>query len=531
MMKWKIVSLVLLLTLVLSVSDVVRPARSLNVSFSSPVSLPNASPYDNDFSKLLQLENGTVVMVWEKIVGTAGGQIHLMANNGFGWGGDVAIVSDGYDNISPSVAQLDNGSIMLVWSKGIAGSYNSYNIYGETYANGKWSMPSAIVSASPSNFDPVLAKMVEGSVWLVWSRSSQANGNGDLYYKIFKNKTWGSEAIIPTASSPSFEEKLPSVAQTADGRVWVVYETNASGASNLYATTTTTGSAWTPATAFTSSTDSDKWPNITQDGNGSVWVFWARELSNGSTPPPNPQPQYQWDIFYKMSANNGTSWSADTSLYNNVDTDEQHPSVMYGPDKELWVVFDTCCNSLGNPYGNPNLFLVKSSPIPDHDIGVDAIVISPSANPRVGENATFSVRISDPGSYSESSTVIFYVNATTVGSRTININPGTTVSLTFVWGTAGRSTGRYSARAIVAQVRNEFVTWNNGLNSTFLLTFRGDTNRDGTVGLEDLVLVASHNGASRGSPNYFADADLNRDGTIDVSDLVICAVDQGKTLF
>jgi len=68
------------------------------------------------------------------------------------------------------------------------------------------------------------------------------------------------------------------------------------------------------------------------------------------------------------------------------------------------------------------------------------------------------------------------------------------------------------------------------LNSTFLLTFKGDATRDGTVNILDLAMITSRFDATSISPNYLAEADLNHDGIINILDLVMVAADFGKTV-
>jgi len=362
---------------------------------------------------------------------------------------------------------------------------------------------------------------------MVLSGSSVSNGSGDLYYKIFRNVFWSGDSVIPTASSSLYEEKLPSISQSPDGKIWVVYETNISGSAQIYYTKYA-GSSWTNQAALTTTVSDDKWPSITQDRNGTLWIFWARELANGTTPPPNPTTLYQWHIFYKSSTNNGTSWTSDEDLYSSVNNIEQHPTVFQGPDKELWVVYDSCCNSPGNPYGNPNLFITKSNIILAHDLAVRSLILSPGPNPRTGENATFAINISDPGSYAESSSLSVYVGSVLVGTRPVMVSPGSTSSYTFTWGTGGQSNAKYSVRASLAQVPHEVITQNNCLNTTFLLTFLGDANRDGAVSISDLALIASHVGATKGTANYYVSADLNNDGIINIFDLSLSSAEFGK---
>src|SRR5437867_4465207 len=223
-MRQKITTVLLLLA-ILSVS-IRLPSAANALIFSSPTSLPNPDPYENVFPKLLQLQNGSVWMVWEKVIPNMAGEIYLMQYNAYGWGGESVLVNSSYDDISPTIAQLNNGTIILAWSQGSTGNFNSYNIYTERYANNKWTAAAPLVTNSPSNYDPVLTEASDGTIWLAWSRSSPTNGNGDLYYKSLRNGLWSTESPIPTASNPTFEEKLPTITQTGDGKVWVCYESN-----------------------------------------------------------------------------------------------------------------------------------------------------------------------------------------------------------------------------------------------------------------------------------------------------------------
>ena len=75
----------------------------------------------------------------------------------------------------------------------------------------------------------------------------------------------------------------------------------------------------------------------------------------------------------------------------------------------------------------------------------------------------------------------------------------------------------------MARVRYEALTVNNSLNSTVLLTFRGDINRDGKVNGQDLAILGARFLATSGQSNYLADADLNHDGVINGIDLAILA--------
>jgi len=87
-------SATLLLTIIL-VAHIVGPKVSpvRGVAWGSTGSLPGSDQYQNTFPKLLQSNNGSVWMVWEKVL-NGYGQIYLMVNNGFGWSGEIPLINN-----------------------------------------------------------------------------------------------------------------------------------------------------------------------------------------------------------------------------------------------------------------------------------------------------------------------------------------------------------------------------------------------------------------------------------------------------
>src|SRR5207245_5321711 len=99
------------------------------------------------------------------------------------------------------------------------------------------------------------------------------------YYKILSN-AWGSETALVATSA---EEKLPSILQANDGRVWVIYSTNiGTGSSNLLNDVIWNGTSWTSPAQLTNAGVDDDWSSIVQDRNTTVWLFWSRNVFNGT---------------------------------------------------------------------------------------------------------------------------------------------------------------------------------------------------------------------------------------------------------
>lgn len=501
------------------------------VTWGGSSSLPWASPNENIFPKLLRLQNGTTWLVWQI---TAYGLV-LRSFNIFGttgvWGDQQTLVNSGgaYDDITPTIAQLNNGTVILVWSRGLGAAQPlTYNLYTQSYTNGQWSSPTGlVVTANVGTYNPTLVHLVNGTIWLAWTKVG-TSGSGDIFYKTLTNNVWGPEAPVPPASNATYDETLSSVTQAADGRVWLTYQSNQGGSPQIWYTIwNSTG--WSAGTRLTTTTQTDEWPSITQDRGGSLWVFWAREIPNGTLP--SGAPKYQWDLYYTSSTNNGVTWNTEAAMNPTIGQSEQHPTIFQGPDKQLWLIFDSSGRGPGNPYGTPNLLITKSDQIPMHDLAVSAISIpSSTLFRRSGDIVNVSVTVANPGEYTDSSQVNCYSNSTLFWTGSVTLSPGQVSTLTIPWNTTGLGGGRYAVTAKIVPVPGETVTANNSMNYTYVLTFKGDVNRDGRVNISDLSTVASRFGSVLGGPNYLPDADLNKDGKIDVIDLSMCAADFGKSL-
>jgi hypothetical protein len=77
------------------------------------------------------------------------------------------------------------------------------------------------------------------------------------------------------------------------------------------------------------------------------------------------------------------------------------------------------------------------------------------------------------------------------------------------------------------------VTNDSGWNSTtadITITYVTDLNRDKTVNILDIFLVANAFGSKPDDPNWNATADLNKDGTVNILDIFQVAWDFGKTV-
>ena len=72
--------------------------------------------------------------------------------------------------------------------------------------------------------------------------------------------------------------------------------------------------------------------------------------------------------------------------------------------------------------------------------------------------------------------------------------------------------------------------WSNSTTKMITVTYETDVNRDETVNIMDIALVAKAYGTKEGDPNWNVIADLDDNGIIDIRDIAKVAKDYGKTV-
>lgn len=488
------------------------------LSWSSPVIL-EYNPWTYLSPDIIQTSNGEAWVVWQMRPLQEDNDIYLDKWNQYGWSGSIPMTDHPSQDITPAITQLQNGTILLVWSSNRG---TDYDLYLKRY-NGLNASPESLLVTAPGNdLGPELVTRSNGEVWLVWS------SNNDLYYMTFNGRNWSQRTPLVTESH---RDIVPSIEETKDGKVRVVWESDrlAAGVGAIYYKTYD-GTSWTPDTPIAvnpTSGNSNKAPEIFQDRDGLLWVFFSQERSTGT--PSNP---YQFDIAY-ITSSNGVNWSAQTVLRTTLPTDnnsnnEQYPAAADGPGKRIWLVWTS---DESNPYGTEVIHLSKSDVINTHDVGISQLTRSIN-NPRLAEPFTVTVSVKNYGDFTETITLTVMMNSTLIGSQTFSINASQTRSFNFNWNTASLTQARYVMTTTVTRVTNETTAnaADNSRQASLMLVPRGDANRDGVVNILDLTFVGASIGTTVGDPAYNSEADLNRDGSVNILDLTIVALDFGKSV-
>jgi hypothetical protein len=131
------------------------------------------------------------------------------------------------------------------------------------------------------------------------------------------------------------------------------------------------------------------------------------------------------------------------------------------------------------------------------------------------------------GNYLETFNITIYANATTINSQEVTLSPGNSNTITLLWNTTGKAYGNYTITAYATPVPNEANTTNDNCTVGLVaVSIIGDINGNGSVNLQDLVLLANAYGSTRALPNarWNPNADIDNNGKVGLTDLCLLGI-------
>ncbi len=543
-----VLSLFLLFTLVVSLAVLAVPTRVMATSFTTAQQVPTGS---NNLPVWPSAAHDSLGRVWltyaNKTVGSfANPDIFLKTFNGLSWSNPVRVTNDpfGENDVTPFVAPLSNGSMMITWSSNRTGG-NRYQLFYKLYS-GTTSTPSptsSVIRLTNSNLNDSQISAIQdrnGRIWVVWARENQtttAQGviiyYGDIYYKYFNGTFWSADFPLPQASNVIVggfhqAERTPSITQTKDGRIWIVWASNETGDGSLdmfYKTTDGTistlpvtgvpASSWSSKTSLCCSDNNadDGHPAILQARNGTLMVFWERCVGSNCLD----------DIFFKTSSDNGITWTAQTAVpAASTSTNERFPAAAQMGDKKVWLFWQSQ-GSLSTQF-----FYSTSDPITNvHDVGITALGESPSfirSGPQWDNSGAtnITVTVRNFGDFAENTTLTVKLNVTVLVTMPVpNLLVNQTRAIQFKYQSSFGFWGRYIITASLKAVTGENLInqgdnyWAGGL---VRVSPPGDVDYNGCVNILDAALLAFSYGSKPGAPLWNPNADVNHDNVIDILD-------------
>jgi hypothetical protein len=470
--------------------------------------------------------------------------------NGISWLPEQQLTNSTSNGLTPSLVQMTNGNVMLVYTSDMSGNFS---LYYKIFASGVWSSPSRLTAPQGRDSTPSLVQLRNGTLVMYWTRESLSGSSVVRYiqYMSYNNGTWSQASRFSTGGT----EEEPSVYQTDDGHIWVVYAANRAGNLDIFYKTYSNGS-WSSEVQLTTNTADDHQSWLTQDLNGVLWEFWTRcvPLSGGTC---------EDKVFYITSSNLGATWSAEVQFTfdpTGYVIQDSHPAVIhYDRDKMLYVFWGT---DLTGPGADFDVWLRTSTPMPIHHVSVTNATHAPNS---LMESGTVKVNYTanNPGDYKENITITGYYQSQTSLSfnyTTVSVMPGSSMFLGMSWNTSKIVPANYTIYLYALPVPGESLRLYGGntavAGNATVQRVAWDVNGDGKVNVVDLAMVALkfgqgigpfdidhdcdvdvvelatvaiHYGTKPGDPNWYAPADINGDGVVNVLDLALVAIHYGAS--
>jgi len=437
------------------------------------------------------------------------------------WSADIRLTLHNSSDSSPSIAQAPDGKIWVVWSSDRTGNYE---LFYKVYDGSSWSNEIQLTTDPQYDFHPAIMEASDGKIWVVWDSDRNIH-DLDLYYKVYDGSSWSNDMQL--TADPNADDYEPSIMQATGGMVWVIFSKYIP-TDDIYEDIyykLFNGTLWSGDIRLTWDPKSDFRPSITQASNGAIWVVWESDR-NG----------HDWNIYYKVFDN---YWTPDTKLTTDV-SDDFRPSITQAADGVIWVVWTS------TRFANFDIYYRTTIVSPHHDIAIISVTAKKTiAIP--GQTVPIEVVTQNQGTYSETFEVQCHVNSILIGSKTISLSPGQTYTLypSFEWNTTGFPRGYYIISATAVAVTGETDLADNykkadepveiGLLGDICGMYNGVIKPipDGMVsGLDFAVIALPRNIFTEyptWDPVWGPICDLNRDGKVGVADLMIVGVHYGET--
>lgn len=333
-MPHKKASILALLISLMFMSTLIETAKS-SLIWSDEWQLTHNIELDG-YPSIAQMNDDRIWVVWKsrRTGNPKNSNIFYKVYNGT-WSNDKALTLDSREDIGPSITQAKDSKIWVVWSANRTGQYRIY--YKTSSDNGAtWSSDTQITDSTYDDYHPSILSASNGTIWVVWDRS--ISNNNEIFYKVFNGSSWSSDQQITT--DPNWDMQ-PVITQTQGGKIWVVWSSNRIGAGENYEIfyKTFNGTAWSIDYRLTTDTQKfDMEPTIFQTSNGTIWIIWSAR---------GFQPNDTNDLYFKTSDDNGATWSNTIQLTTDP-SDDNWPSAIQTHDRSIWIIWGSNRGTDGN---------------------------------------------------------------------------------------------------------------------------------------------------------------------------------------
>ncbi len=299
----------------ISIASIILLAAICLPTFIFPSAVSADWGPDVQISNSLSWADGATVAVsgnyvhtaWQQdLSGTPAIYYRRSADGGATWGAITCLVSDPSGSVRPRIG-ASGSYVYVAWVDGRDGESEVY--FKRSADNGATWGPDTRLSDLPYNSSSIDISVSGSNINVVWI--DRRHTNREVYYKGSTDygATWGADTLI-SVSMPGFSQE-PAVAASGNS-VYVAWEyVTIGGNYDLYFTrSTNNGVTWDSIQQLTTDPNTQWYVSIAASGN-IIHLAWDDDRDGNR------------EIYYKRSADGGTTWGADTRLTSDPSEDHQ----------------------------------------------------------------------------------------------------------------------------------------------------------------------------------------------------------------
>ncbi len=225
---------------------------------------------------------------------------------------------------TPAIAVNGDKNVYVVWYEDMPGNSEIY-FKKSTDGGANWTTNMRLTYNTGWSYGPDIAVDSLGRLHVVWFDST--TGDHEIYYKKSSNggTNWTASRQLTNNAGLSY---CPRIAAFSTNSLHLVWSDSTPGVTEIYYKKSSDGGAnWSTSKRLTWTSGDSVNPDIAVDSSGNPHVAW-RDNTPGNE-----------EIYYKRSADKGTSWSSDKRLTWNSGT-SRNPSIAIGLPDDIHVVWD-----------------------------------------------------------------------------------------------------------------------------------------------------------------------------------------------
>lgn len=464
---------------------------------------------------IIQAADGKVWVAWHTDR-TGNEDVFYKFFDGSSWSSETQLTTDLQNDMNPSIMQAQDGKIWVVWETDR--KLLDEDIYYRVFDGGSWSGDTPLCTELYPDKNPSITQTSDGKIWVVWS--SIRTGNPEIFYKTFDGSAWSAEHQL--TNDQNMDDEDPAIMQAIDGKVWVVWSKKSRAKNDDVYYKTFDGVTWSADTQLTTDSYNDSNPAITQSINGRIWVTWSsnRKASN-------------LNVYYKIF--DGVSWTTEDQLTSAME-DDKTPSITQTVNGSIWIVWAS-----KRILAQYDLYYRLGLEL--HDVAVLGVTTYASHNTVAfrGEIVYIEVGVQNEGEAKENVEVRCFANSSLIQLRTTSLASGQYYSIVFHWNTTGAKPGSYRISAYILPVVGELSLEDNSFtDGSIEVRIKGDIvgeyNHviqpipDRRVDIDDFGIPIGHYGCAVPwpHPTWDSAADVNEDRLIDLDDIMIVGLHYGE---